>query len=146
MSWLEIVALAVQVVLAASAVFAALAALSIARRERRQSRLLTELEYAVRLGENRNRGGSSDPVERARLGAEALVLATAVGERWLPRQYARATDGKSREELRAELDAPETADSPKWVKDKIEAGLAVLSILDALHEDEGRWRRPRRVR
>lgn len=98
-------------------------------------RLRLELEYAVLLGANRNRGGSTDPAERDRLGAEALAYATVVGPRWVPRQWTRATDGKSPEELRALLETTD-AETPGWVKDKIETGLAITAMLDELYREE----------
>lgn len=48
------------------------------------------------------------------------------------RQYERAMDYKSPEQLRAMLDDPDET-TPRWVKDKIEAGLAVQAIVAALH-------------
>lgn len=109
--------------------------LRIARRGIEQQRLLVELEYAVRLSANRNRGGSSNSEERDKLGAEALALAVVVGERWVPRQWERASDSKSPEQMREQLEAPETVDNPQWVKDKIESGLAVQAILQKLYTE-----------
>lgn len=140
MTFYEGAAIALQVLLAGAAIFAALAALNIARRERRQTRLLTELEYAVRLSINRNRGGSTDREEVKRMGAEGLALSMIVGERWVPRQYARALDGMTVEQLRAQINELETTDSPQWVKDQIEAGLAVRDILETLYADSERPR------
>lgn len=105
--------------------------LAIAEADREQSRLAIELEYAIRLSANRNMGGSTDDGERKRLGSEALALAGVVGERWVPRQYDRAMDFKSPEQLRAMLGDPDET-TPRWVKDKIEAGLAVQAIVAAL--------------
>lgn len=112
------------------------ALIAIARRDREHERLRTELDYAVRLSTNRNMGGSTDAGERKRLGSEALALASVVGERWVPRQYDRAMDYKTSEELEEILHGPETPDSPQWVKDKIEAGLAVQRILAELYRDD----------
>ena len=109
--------------------------IKIAAAARAHDRLRLELEYAVMLGANRNKGGSTDPAESARLGAEALAYATVVGQRWVPRQWIRATDGKSPEEMRALLETSET-ETPEWVKDKIETGLAITAMLDELYREE----------
>jgi hypothetical protein len=93
-----------------------------------------ELEYAVRLGTNRNYGGSTDPAEVNRLGAEGLALATVVGQQWVPRQWERASDGMNENEMRAMLEHPE-AETPQWVKDKIEAGLAIRAIIAELYRE-----------
>mgnify|MGYP006891164618 CR=1 FL=1 len=68
------------------------------------------------------------------MGAEALALAGVVGERWVPRQFSDAMDGKSSSELAAMLDDPES-ETPEWVKHKIEAGLAVQQIVAAFYAD-----------
>lgn len=108
--------------------------LEIARRAREQDRLALELEYAVRLATNRNMGGSSDPAETKRLGAEALALATVVGPRWVPRQWERASNGKTLDQMAEKLDAPES-EWPTWVKDKTETGLAIRAIIDEMYRD-----------
>lgn len=107
--------------------------IEIAARDRKHQRLLLELEYAVRLSANRNRGGSTDTEESKRLGAEALALAAVVGKKWVPRQWDRATDGMSDEEMYELLDGPETPERPLWVKDKMETGLAIQNILRELY-------------
>ncbi|WP_349426854.1 hypothetical protein [Microbacterium sp. LWS13-1.2] len=109
--------------------------LHIARRSLEHDRLKLELEYAVRLATNNNRGGSTDPLERAQLGAEALALTTVVGPRWVPRQWERVTNGKTLEEMAAKLDAPED-EIPRWVKDKNETGLAIRAILAELYKEK----------
>lgn len=108
--------------------------IQISAQTRRHDRLRTELDYAIRLSANRNRGGSSDKEESARLGAEALALALVVGQRWVPEQFTRATDNKSSDEIASLLAAPETAEHPLWVRDKMEAGLAVQRIMDELYD------------
>lgn len=130
------------VLVAAAAAVAALAIatidrrtqLRIARHQAQMSRLAIELEYAVRLSAVRNRRGSHDKDESKRLGAEALALAGVVGPRWVPVQFAHAMNNKSPEELRSMLNDDErvTDRSTKW---KIEAGLAVQSITDALYDE-----------
>lgn len=109
-------------------------ALKVALHQAQLSRLAVELEYAVRLAANRSRGGSTDPLEVKRLGAEALALTGVVGERWAPHQFNRAVSGKDRATLEAHLQDPDS-ETPQWVKDKIEAGLAVHRIVDAMYED-----------
>lgn len=144
---LEIAALVVQAVAVVVALVASVSALvmstrdraallAISKRDREHDRLRTELDYAVRLSTNRNMGGSSDPAERARLGSEALALANVVGERWVPRQFERAMNYSTPEELAAMLEEGTTNDRPQWVQDKIESGVAVQRILDELYRDE----------
>lgn len=134
--WIQIVAVLVAVAAAVSALVIATVdrrtQLRIARKQATLSRLSIELEYAVRLSTNRNMGGSSDPAESKRLGAEALALASVVGPRWVPTQYQKAVNGKSPEELRASL-SDEDSETPQWVKWKIESGLAVQAIVDEMH-------------
>lgn len=107
--------------------------LRIARETREQSRLALELEYAVRLSANKNMGGSAEDAERKRLGAEALALAGVVGPRWAPRQYSRAMNYRTPEELRERLADSDETRTPRWVKDKIEAGLAVQAIVAEMY-------------
>lgn len=79
-------------------------ALRIARDDRRQSAEIARddraamrheaerrhiLDLLVRLVENLDRGGSTDPQERARMGAEAGALTTAIGPDLLPHAWAR---------------------------------------------------------
>ena len=110
--------------------------LKIARMNREHSRLILELDYVVRLSANRNRGGSTDERERKQMGAEALALAGVVGERWVPKQWEDATDGKSLEEMKAILEKGETAEHPEWVLRKIETFLGMQGILDQLHSHQ----------
>ena len=144
--WIAITGLIVQIVAILAAVGASIVALLVASRvsarDRVHSRLLTELEYAVRLSTNRNHGGSSDAQERKQLGSEALALAMVVGERWVPRQFQRATEGKSQEQLAEDLDQPESNEQPQWVKDKMEAGLAIQQIMDDLYGKPKRSKKP----
>jgi hypothetical protein len=113
--------------------------IELAQRERAQARLATELEYAVRLSANRNMGGSSDPAETKRLGAEAMALAVVVGRRWVPNQYDYLTEGKTMDELRATFDNEE---SPDWVKWRNEAAAAVQAIVDEMYANTPPNRRP----
>lgn len=106
--------------------------IELAHRDRTQARLATELEYAIRLSTNRNMGGSTDPAETKRLGAEAMALALVVGRRWVPEQYDYLTEGKSIEQLRATSDNPE---SPEWVKWRNEAAAGVLAIVEEMYSN-----------
>lgn len=137
----------IQILIAIVAVGASVVALIIANKDRKtqmriarlnrdHSRLLLELEYAIRLSANRNHGGSTDPQERKKLGAESLAFAAVIGEKWVPRQWERATDGRTLEEMRALLAGGPTKEQPEWVLDKIESALAIRAILDRLY-DEG---------
>ncbi|MFE7845894.1 hypothetical protein ACFUTX_11975 [Microbacterium sp. NPDC057407] len=110
--------------------------LEIARQNLEHSRLALELEYAVRLSANMNMGGSSDAQERKRLGAEALALASVIGPRWAPRQYARAMNFRTPDELRERLNDTDRDRTPRWVREKIEAGLAVQAIMAAMYGEE----------
>lgn len=104
--------------------------LRIAEKDRAQARLAVELEYAVRLSANRNMGGSTDPAESKRLGAEAMALAVAVGKRWVPRQYDYVMEGRTPDEIIAIFDNPE---SPQWVKWRNEAAVGVQAIVDEMY-------------
>lgn len=109
--------------------------LRIARQEGEQARLALELEYAIRLSANRNMGGSTDPAETKRLGAEAMALVGVVGKRWVPEQYARIMDGHTPETLAA---AHAGDDTPQWIKWRTESTLAVQRIVAALYEASGK--------
>jgi hypothetical protein len=129
--------LAVLVAVAASIVAITIATqdrkvqLRIARQDREQARLALELEYAIRLSANRNMGGSTDPAETKRLGAEAMALVGVVGERWVPEQYARIMEGHTPETLAA---AHAGDDTPQWVKWRTESTLAVQRIVAEIYE------------
>ncbi len=127
---------AVLVAVAASVVALIIATLDrktqmrIAEKDRAQARLAVELEYAVRLSTNRNMGGSTDPAETKRLGAEAMALAVVVGKRWVPRQYDYVTEGRTPEQIAAMFDNEE---SPQWVKWRNEAAVGVQAIVDEMY-------------
>jgi hypothetical protein len=90
----------------------------------RQAHLLFELEQLTRLSENRNRGGSTDPEERKRLGAEALMLMGVLGPERLPTQWERAVGPDER--IQAAFDEP---DMPQFKRDAQETQLAVSAVL-----------------
>lgn len=104
--------------------------LRIAIQDREQARLALELEYAIRLSANRNMGGSTDPAETKRLGAEAMALVGVVGERWAPEQYAHIMDGHTPETLAA---AHAGDDTPQWIKWRTESTLAVQLIVAEIY-------------
>lgn len=97
------------------------------------ARLLFELEMATRLLENNNRGGSTDDVERAQLGAEALTMVGILGRGRVPRQWDRrvARDDEGLSDLLADPDLPD------FKKDAVESQLAVNAILRAIDEEAG---------
>jgi hypothetical protein len=72
-----------------------------AAREDAQHRL--DLEMLVRLAENLQRGGSTDPQESTRMGSEARALLGALGPERLPLAYAEYT-ALAGDELRAHID------------------------------------------
>jgi len=125
------IALIIQTAALVAAVIASTIALVIASKDRRVARLQRELDMALRLLENRNHGGSTDAAARKRLGAEALTLVGTLGERRLPLQWKRQV-GVDDAKLRSLIDSDGTEE---WVKDKMEAQLAVNAIrkeLDAI--------------
>lgn len=107
--------------------------LRIARRNREQARLELELEYAIRLSANRNMGGSTDPAETKRLGAEAMALIGVVGARWVPEQYAHIMDGHTPESLAV---AHAGDDTPQWIKWRTESTLAVQRIVAEIYAQD----------
>lgn len=90
----------------------------------RQTHLMFELETLTKLLENLNRGGSTDPLETRRMGAEALTLIGALGPDRLPRQWERRVGGDER--LEAAYEDPEM---PEYKKDALEGQLAVNAVL-----------------
>lgn len=105
----------------------------LARRDREQTRLALELDYALRLSENLNHGGSTDPTETKRLGAEAMALGGVLGEQWVPIYYRHLMDGRSVAELEA-LPAQPDSEMPDWVAWRNEATVAVQRIGERLRK------------
>ncbi|PKQ18336.1 MAG: hypothetical protein CVT68_03950 [Actinobacteria bacterium HGW-Actinobacteria-8] len=138
---------AIQLVTAVAAVGAAVVALEISAKDRRNaievSRadrqeatkrqvLLLRLEAAIRLEENAARGGSTDPAESSRMGAEALSLVAALGPKYVPDQWQRRIG------VAGDLEEALTdATLPEMVKMQIEAGLAIDKIEAELRLLEG---------
>lgn len=96
-----------------------------------QAKLMFDLEQLLRLLENGNRGGSTDALERSRLGAEALSLIGLLGPELLPRQWARRIEHEDKE-LREKL--TDESESPEFIKDTIETQLAVNTTVDRIRK------------
>lgn len=102
----------------------------------RQAHMMFELESLTRLLENLNRGGTSDDLERRRMGAEALTMIGVLGPKRVPHLWEdRAGDD---EKLRAHYADPQM---PAFKKNAIEVQLAVNAlqreILAALSGTDG---------
>lgn len=134
---METAALIIQTLSVLVAIGASIVALRIASKNRRdalrQDHLMFELEVAVRLTENLVRGGSTDPLERQRMGAEALALAGALERYRIPGYWDKKIGPDQK--LLGLLDDPEM---PDWQRNAIEAQLAVNEILREIAKHEGR--------
>lgn len=135
----------IQSLVALAAVAAAVAALVIAAMDRRNARtiaaddrraslahakLLFDLEALSRLLENLNRGGSADPAESRRMGAEALTLIGLFGPELLPTLWAKRIGDE------AELQRLLTDDDhPVWKKHAIEVQVAVNAVLGQIRTE-----------
>lgn len=97
----------------------------------RQSRLMFELDAALRLAENQRRGGSSDQAESSRMGTEAGVLAGLLGPELLP-HLSSELNPESEDELREYM---AQADTPEWKRRAVEAHLALRRIVRELREE-----------
>jgi hypothetical protein len=95
-----------------------------------QAKLMFDLDALLRLLENANRGGSTDDLERKRLGAEAMALVGLIGPERLPRLWQRRI-GHSDDELRSKLDDDEKT-TPEFLKWAIETQLAVNEVVDEI--------------
>lgn len=108
------------------------AATRIAEDDRRiaieQSRLLAELDAAVRLSILEARGGHTDPVIVKDMGAETLALTARLGPERVPEMWKRRV-GKSDAELRAYV---QNESEPQFLRDAVEAERAVQDILEDL--------------
>ncbi|AZZ55915.1 hypothetical protein [Rathayibacter iranicus] len=96
----------------------------------RQARLQVELTAATRLLENQVRGGSTDPHERKRMGAEALTLIGLLGKERLPELWADHVK-RDDEGLRKLKEDPGTE---MWQTYAIEVQLAMNAILRDMDE------------
>lgn len=139
--WIQVVAVLV-------AVGASLVALYISDRDRanarqiaaadrraalRQAKLLVDLENLTRLAENLNRGGSTDPAETKRMGAEALTLIGLIGPDLLPTLWDKRLGSNAK--LQAKLRDEEF---PEFKKHAIEAQLAVNTVVDRIRVESSR--------
>lgn len=93
----------------------------------RQAHLLFELESLTRLSANLNRGGSSNPQEVEKLGAEALMLVGVLGPERLPAQWARKVGPEER--IREFFEMPDT---PEWKRDAQEAQFAIAAVTEEI--------------
>ncbi len=98
----------------------------------RHSHLMFELEALTRLTQNLNRGGSSDDLERAQMGAEALTLVGVLSPDRIPELWERKVGSDDR--LRAAFADPEM---PEYKKEALEAQLAISAVLREIREETG---------
>lgn len=132
----------IQVAIAIVAAGAAGVALVVAAQDRRHATQIAEtdrraaaerevlalkLDVAIRLTENLARGGSQDSEESKRLGAEALALITVLGPDYVPMQWAKRVGTAGDLEQ-----AVQDTGREQWVRNKMEAGLAVQLLADEL--------------
>ncbi|MFF2622456.1 hypothetical protein [Oerskovia jenensis] len=90
----------------------------------RHAKLMSDLELLSRLLENLNRGGSSDPDESKRMGAEALTLIGLLGPEILPSLWeARVGDDAKLRALASE------DEFPLWKRNAIDVQLAVNDVV-----------------
>lgn len=109
---------------------AALVAAEDRRASLEQSKLMFDLEALLRLLENLNRGGSTDPQESQRMGAEALSLIGLLGPDLLPRQWKHRVNDDSAG-LAGFLEDPECE---QWRKNSIEAQIAVNTVTEQIRQ------------
>lgn len=138
----------IQSVVALAAIIAAVVALVIGALDRRNARtiaaddrkaslahakLMFDLNVLSRLLENLNRGGSSDPAESKRMGAEALTLIGLLGPDLIPTQWNHRVGDEAK--LQRLLDDD---DFPEWKKNAIEVQVAVNTVLARIREELAR--------
>lgn len=129
----------IQIAAVLAAITAAIVALVVSALDRRNARriadadrasslrhahLMFELDALTRLSQNLNRGGSTDALERARMGAEALTLVGALNPQRLPELWDRKVGDDER--LRAAFNDPEM---PDYKKEALETQLAISAVL-----------------
>lgn len=91
----------------------------------KHSNLLFEQAQLLRLLENARRGGSTDPLERARLGGEAAGIIGLIGPERLPRNWANRITSAEDPSLDEHLD---DATAPEWQKNAIEVQRALDEV------------------
>jgi hypothetical protein len=99
----------------------------------RQAKLMFDLDKMLRLLYNVNRGGSTDDLERAQLGAEQLTLVGLLGKDRVPELWDLKIG--SEDHLRELLDKP---DHPDFRKQGIRVQLAMNELLDEIRESVDR--------
>ena len=99
----------------------------------RQAHLMFELDVLGRLSANLNRGGSTDPQESKRMGAEALTLIGLLGSERLPTLWEERVGDDAR--LRAALEDPEM---PDYKKTALETQLATSKVLREIRAEINR--------
>ncbi|MFS0852539.1 hypothetical protein [Microbacterium sp. 179-I 3D4 NHS] len=95
----------------------------------RQAHLMFELETLSRLLENLNRGGSSDRQESSKMGAEALTLIGLLGRDRIPHLWDQRAGDDAK--LRASLEDPKM---PDYKKEAIRVQLAVNAVRDEISD------------
>jgi hypothetical protein len=135
----------IQVTAVLAAVAAAIVALVVSALDRRNARriadadrasslrhahLMFELEALTRLSQNLNRGGTTDPLERARMGAEALTLVGVLSPARLPELWERKVGDDDR--LRAAFNDTEM---PDYKKEALETQLAISAVLREIRKE-----------
>jgi hypothetical protein len=135
----------IQVSAVLAAVSAAIVALIVSALDRRNARriadadrasalshshLMFELEALTRLSQNLNRGGTTDALERARMGAEALTLVGVLSPQRLPELWERKIGDDDR--LRAAFNDSEM---PDYKKDALETQLAISAVLREIRKE-----------
>lgn len=91
----------------------------------RQSKLQFDMGVLLRLLENQTRGGSTDLLERDKMGAEARALIGYLGPDLVPNLWASRIS-LTEDQIR-QLMSPES-DSPEWQKDTFEVYLALMAL------------------
>lgn len=97
----------------------------------RHSHLMFELDALTRLSQNLNRGGSTDALERAQMGAEALTLVGVLSPERVPELWERKVGNDDR--LRAAFNDPEM---PDYKKEALEAQLAISAVLREIRDEK----------
>jgi hypothetical protein len=99
----------------------------------RHAKLLLDVENLRALLELENRGGSTDPEESARMGADALTLTGLIGPERLPELWARRVGGDD-SKLR-ELAAQDGYE--EWKKDAVLVQIALNGVLRDIARETG---------
>lgn len=93
-------------------------------------RLTSEREALLRLSQNLARGGSTDALERAQMGAEALAIVGMIGPEKLPLYWAQHVEMSDEDMLKF----AEEEDTPEWVRWSIEAKVALSRTLQEIKD------------